>query len=90
MHVHLKLTIVLRNAISFQKLPQEGSLRPPTFGLPNNWPGGGRIEFNNFRLRYSSSSPLVLKDVTFAVKPKEKVGIVGRTGAGNWYFALFV
>jgi ABC-type multidrug transport system fused ATPase/permease subunit len=65
-----------------QKLPQEGTLKAPTGGSPSNWPADGRIDFNNFDLRYSSSSPLVLNDVTFSVKPAEKVGVVGRTGAG--------
>jgi len=35
-------------------------------------------------MRYRSDLPLVLKDVSFTIRPKEKVGIVGRTGSGKY------
>ena len=71
------------NVIIFQTLPQEGSSKPSTVVPKSGWFVDGRIEFTDFQLRYSSSSPLVLKDVTFSVKPSEKIGIVGRTGSGE-------
>ena len=48
-----------------------------------NWPKEGRISFNNLCLRYSPEQPYVLKYISFMVESTEKVGIVGRTGAGK-------
>ncbi|KAJ1821520.1 hypothetical protein LPJ60_002558, partial [Coemansia sp. RSA 2675] len=48
-----------------------------------SWPEQGMVEFKNYSTRYRDGLDLVLKDVSFAVKPCEKVGIVGRTGAGK-------
>ncbi|KAH7719294.1 ABC transporter-like [Aphelenchoides avenae] len=50
---------------------------------PRNWPHAGMVEFKDLCLRYRENDDLVLKNVTFDVKPGEKVGIVGRTGAGK-------
>jgi ABC-type multidrug transport system fused ATPase/permease subunit len=76
---------VQSNLISLlQQLPQEGPLTTKTFGLPSKWPAEGQIEFVGFQLRYSSSSPAVLKGVTFKVRSSEKIGIVGRTGSGDY------
>ncbi|KAF9132037.1 hypothetical protein BGW39_000895 [Mortierella sp. 14UC] len=51
--------------------------------LPKDWPHQGRIVFKNYSTRYREGLDLVLKDVSFEVQPTEKVGIVGRTGAGK-------
>lgn len=49
-----------------------------------NWrPSDGEIEFDNVNLRYRPNLPLVLKDVSFLIHPREKIGIVGRTGGGK-------
>ncbi|QLQ77932.1 hypothetical protein HG537_0A01790 [Torulaspora globosa] len=47
------------------------------------WPQHGRIEVNDVSLRYAPNLPKVIKNVSFTVDPKAKVGIVGRTGAGK-------
>ncbi|KAG0282294.1 Multidrug resistance-associated protein 1, partial [Linnemannia gamsii] len=51
--------------------------------LPENWPQAGHIEFRNYSTRYRQGLDLVVKDISFEVQPAEKVGIVGRTGAGK-------
>ncbi|KAF9125108.1 Canalicular multispecific organic anion transporter 2 [Mortierella sp. GBA39] len=51
--------------------------------LPENWPQAGHVEFRNYSTRYREGLDLVIKDITFEVQPAEKVGIVGRTGAGK-------
>ncbi|KAL3283454.1 hypothetical protein HHI36_006598 [Cryptolaemus montrouzieri] len=48
-----------------------------------DWPPKGKIVFSRMGLRYSPDTPLVISDLNIVVKPKEKVGIVGRTGAGK-------
>ncbi|XP_032080907.1 multidrug resistance-associated protein 5 isoform X2 [Thamnophis elegans] len=50
--------------------------------LPD-WPHEGEIRFENAEMRYRENLPLVLKKVCFTIKPKEKIGIVGRTGSGK-------
>ncbi|KAF9359122.1 hypothetical protein BGX34_008531 [Mortierella sp. NVP85] len=51
--------------------------------LPENWPNQGRVEFRNYSTRYREGLDLVIKNISFTVEPAEKVGIVGRTGAGK-------
>ena len=53
-----------------------------------NWPSQGAIQFINYSTRYRSDLDPVLKDLTFNVQPGERVGIVGRTGAGKSSLAL--
>ena len=43
----------------------------------------GKISFNNYSVRYRPNTPLVLKNLSFEIKPKEKIGVVGRTGSGK-------
>lgn len=50
---------------------------------PKDWPQNGSIEVQKLSLRYAADLDPVLKDVTFDVKSREKIGIVGRTGAGK-------
>ncbi|KAF0732485.1 hypothetical protein Ae201684_010474 [Aphanomyces euteiches] len=47
------------------------------------WPTVGRVVFDNVSFRYKPNDPLVLKNVSFDVQGGEKIGIVGRTGAGK-------
>uniref|UniRef100_A0A8C7FHF8 Multidrug resistance-associated protein 4 n=1 Tax=Oncorhynchus kisutch TaxID=8019 RepID=A0A8C7FHF8_ONCKI len=50
---------------------------------PPEWPSQGLITFDRVSFSYSSDGPVVLKDMKAMFRPKEKVGIVGRTGAGK-------
>ncbi|EAL63605.1 ABC transporter C family protein [Dictyostelium discoideum AX4] len=48
-----------------------------------NWPNKGIIEFKNVEIKYRPNSEPNLKDLSFKVQSSEKIGIVGRTGAGK-------
>ncbi|XP_022092710.1 multidrug resistance-associated protein 1-like [Acanthaster planci] len=48
-----------------------------------NWPGRGRVEVESYSVRYREGLDLVLRDISCIFKAKEKIGIVGRTGAGK-------
>ena len=48
-----------------------------------NWPIEGLVKFDNYSTRYRPELNLVIKNLNIEVKPKEKIGIVGRTGAGK-------
>lgn len=50
---------------------------------PAEWPTEGGIEVQDLRVRYGDAAPEVLKGVSFSVKPRQRLGIVGRTGAGK-------
>ena len=51
--------------------------------LPSQWPEDGVVEFRNYATRYRPGLDLVLRGVSFQIRASEKVGIVGRTGAGK-------
>jgi len=53
-----------------------------------NWPSQGSVEFIGYSTRYRSDFDFVLKQITFKILPGEKVGVVGRTGAGKSSLAL--
>ncbi|XP_061290370.1 ATP-binding cassette sub-family C member 4-like isoform X3 [Bos javanicus] len=53
------------------------------FHPPPSWPHGGEIDFYHINFRYSLDGPLVLKKLRAPTDPREKLGIVGRTGAGK-------
>ncbi|KAJ2780056.1 ATP-binding cassette glutathione S-conjugate transporter ycf1 [Coemansia javaensis] len=47
------------------------------------WPQAGRVEFRDFSLRYRADLPPALDSVNLTINAGEKIGIVGRTGAGK-------
>ena len=56
---------------------------PTDASVPANWPSEGRIVFQHYSTRYRQGMDLVLKKVSFEIQPRERVGVVGRTGAGK-------
>lgn len=71
----------VERVLHYTELPSEADAHTST-DPPVNWPQRGAIRFDNVKLAYREGLPLVLNGVSFDVKPGEKVGIVGRTGAG--------
>jgi ABC-type multidrug transport system fused ATPase/permease subunit len=53
-----------------------GEVRP-------TWPEHGEIVFDNVEMRYRDGLPLVLKGLSMHVRAGERIGVVGRTGAGK-------
>ncbi|XP_048247829.1 multidrug resistance-associated protein 1-like isoform X2 [Haliotis rufescens] len=50
---------------------------------PPSWPQNGKVNFVNYATRYRPGLDLVLKGISCEINESEKVGIVGRTGAGK-------
>ena len=63
------------------QLEQEAPLKLKE--VPDSWPQSGAISFNNVEMRYRADLPLVLQGLNFQIKGGERIGIVGRTGAGK-------
>ncbi|KAL9383972.1 hypothetical protein Peur_024295 [Populus x canadensis] len=64
-------------------LPSEAPAIDKNNRPPPSWPLSGLIKFTDVVLRYRPELPPVLHGLSFAVSPTEKLGIVGRTGAGK-------
>ncbi|CAF2410326.1 unnamed protein product [Rotaria sp. Silwood2] len=62
--------------------PEESSTIDQLIVLPPQWPIGS-IVFDNVSFRYSPDSSWVLSNISISIQPGEKIGIVGRTGAGK-------
>jgi ATP-binding cassette, subfamily C (CFTR/MRP), member 1 len=50
--------------------------------LPS-WPSKGEIKFEDVVMPYLPGKPPVLKGISFSIHEGEKIGVVGRTGAGK-------
>ncbi len=65
----------------YSTLPSEpletGEIKPPS-----DWPTKGAIKFKNVSFSYAKKLPDVLHNLSFEIQPNEKIGIIGRTGAG--------
>lgn len=51
--------------------------------LQKDWPQNGKIQFKDVVYRYFAEAEPVLRGLSFSISSKEKIGIVGRTGAGK-------
>ncbi|KAH0815457.1 hypothetical protein GEV33_007334 [Tenebrio molitor] len=74
----------VERVLEYNNIEHESNLESaPDKKPPPSWPEAGKIEFVNIFLRYFPQDPPVLKNLSFTIQSKEKVGIVGRTGAGK-------
>lgn len=64
-------------------LPAKVDLRKLTCSPSDKIVKQGEVVFSNVTARYGEDAEPVLKDLDFKVTPGEKIGIVGRTGAGK-------
>ena len=82
--VEVETNIVsVERVLEYARLPSEApdiiSKRRPKI----SWPGQGAVDFNNYSARYRTGLDLVLKDINLHIRSHEKIGVVGRTGAGK-------
>ncbi|KAJ2806616.1 hypothetical protein H4R20_001622 [Coemansia guatemalensis] len=73
----------LERATEYADLPPEAAEIIDDHRPKEAWPEQGAVEFKNYSTRYRDGLDLVLKNLSFRVQPRHKVGIVGRTGAGK-------
>ncbi|XP_037030669.1 multidrug resistance-associated protein 4-like [Bradysia coprophila] len=74
----------VERVIEYTDLKSEPALESvEKYRPPEKWPECGIIQFDGLSMKYSENSNTVLKDVTLRIESREKIGVVGRTGAGK-------
>ncbi|XP_056122814.1 multidrug resistance-associated protein 1 [Rhinichthys klamathensis goyatoka] len=87
-------TDVENNIVSVERVkeyadtPKEAAWSIEGSSLPPTWPQTGTIEFQDYGLQYRKGLELALKGISVHIQEREKIGIVGRTGAGKSSLAL--
>lgn len=66
-----------------KEIEQEAPAKIAATEPPASWPENGALNFENVHLRYRPGLPLVLQGLSMNIKGGEKIGVVGRTGAGK-------
>ncbi|KAL9972704.1 hypothetical protein ACROYT_G019064 [Oculina patagonica] len=73
----------VERVMEYSKLEQETQPDDKTVAVPESWPQYGIITFEGLYYTHHHSLPYVLRRLNFCIRAQEKVGIVGRTGAGK-------
>ena len=78
-NVELDMNAVER-IVEYANIPIEDQSGDPA---PASWPTEGRLEVSDLVVAYAPDLPPVLKGLNFSIKSNQRVGVVGRTGAGK-------
>lgn len=94
MTVEVETNVVcIERILDYSELPPEAP-EYTDVQLPSRdngeWPSQGAIKMNHYSTRYRENLDLVLQNINLDIRPKEKIGIVGRTGAGKSSLALAI
>ncbi|KAJ3124192.1 hypothetical protein HK100_011320 [Physocladia obscura] len=89
MHAEMEMSLdSVERCVEYTQIEQE----PAKINLGNrpssSWPSEGNVEVKNLSIKYAPDQPSVLKNLNFYVKGGEKIGVVGRTGAGKSTLSL--
>ncbi|KAG2523192.1 hypothetical protein JM18_005274 [Phytophthora kernoviae] len=69
--------------LEYGSIPAEGSKRPLVIEPDAVWPQSSSVQFQDVVFNYKEGGAPVLKGLSFSIQNNEKIGIVGRTGAGK-------
>ncbi len=82
--VEVETNIVsVERVLEYARLPAEAPEIISKNRPPVSWPSKGAVSFNGYSTRYRPGLDLVLRNISLSIKSHEKVGVVGRTGAGK-------
>lgn len=82
--VEVETNIVsVERVLEYAALPSEAPEIIAKNRPPVSWPARGEVDFVNYSTRYREGLDLVLKNISLDIKSHEKIGVVGRTGAGK-------
>ncbi|KAI0981127.1 hypothetical protein GJ496_010450 [Pomphorhynchus laevis] len=73
----------VERVIEYCEIDSEPPWEAEDVHLDKDWPKDGVIDIKNYSLRYREGLDPALRDITMRIKSGEKVGLVGRTGAGK-------
>ncbi|KAI5951940.1 BPT1 [Candida jiufengensis] len=75
--------VAIERIIEYCDLPSEAPMVIEDKRPDPTWPGEGIVKFKKYSTAYRKNLDPVLREIELTVNSKEKVGIVGRTGAGK-------
>ncbi|XP_036428801.1 canalicular multispecific organic anion transporter 2 isoform X2 [Colossoma macropomum] len=75
--------VAVERVKEYSETPPEAPWEVEDKKPPGDWPSEGNVEFVDYSVRYREGLDLVLRNISLKVKGGEKIGIVGRTGAGK-------
>ncbi|KAH9507533.1 Multidrug resistance-associated protein 1 [Bulinus truncatus] len=75
--------VSLEKILDYSNKPVEADWEIPETKPDSPWPQDGQVIFDNYKARYRDGLDLVLRGISCTIQKGEKIGIVGRTGAGK-------
>ncbi|KAF8340537.1 metal resistance protein YCF1 [Cantharellus anzutake] len=75
--------VSVERILTYVNVEPEAPSEIPETKPADGWPQTGEIRLENYSMRYRTEHDLVLRDVNLVVRPGERLGICGRTGAGK-------
>lgn len=84
MLVNLETSVIaVERIMEYCDLKSEAPAFVPENRPVSSWPQKGGIKFEHYSTKYRDNLDLILRDINLDIKPQEKIGVVGRTGAGK-------
>ena len=86
----------MERVVEYLDLPQEPpaiieNSRPPAYWPSSSSPNSDSlIRVENLEVKYAPELPAVLKNLSFSLKARERVGLLGRTGSGKSTLAMSI
>lgn len=80
--------VSVERILEYIRLPSEAPDAIHHNRPPASWPAQGAVKYCKYSTRYRPGLDLVLKDINLNLKPRERIGVVGRTGAGKSSLAM--
>ncbi|KAE8375664.1 P-loop containing nucleoside triphosphate hydrolase protein [Aspergillus bertholletiae] len=78
----------VERVLEYTKLPSEAPDIIHAYRPAAIWPAYGAVQYLDYSARYRQELDMVLKHINLDIQPGEKIGVVGRTGAGKSSLAL--
>uniref|UniRef100_F1KS39 Multidrug resistance-associated protein 1 n=1 Tax=Ascaris suum TaxID=6253 RepID=F1KS39_ASCSU len=80
--------VAVERVKEYAETPTEAEWRIDGVTIPKGWPKNGAIELHEYSTRYREGLDFVVRKLNASIQSAEKIGIVGRTGAGKSSLAL--